>query len=99
MVDAAARDDGFHLLTTVLADRFRVDALIAEGGFAVVYRACQEALDRRVAIKVLKTPAGYDQAACAEFRERFAAEARTIARLKHPHIVDVYDFAISALPS
>jgi len=99
MVGAAAREDVFRLLASILADRYRVDAQIAEGGFAVVYQACQVALDRRVALKVLKTPVGYDDAAREEFCERFAAEARTIARLKHPSIVDVYDFAVSPMPS
>ena len=79
--------------------RFRIEERIAEGGFAVVYRACQVALDRRVALKILKPRRGHDEAARAEFRETFAAEARTIARLRHPHIVDVYDFSVSALPS
>ena len=79
--------------------RFRIEERIAEGGFAVVYKACQVALDRRVALKILKSRRGHDDAARAEFRETFAAEARTIARLRHPHIVDVYDFSVSALPS
>jgi serine/threonine-protein kinase len=65
----------------------------------VVYRAQQVALDRKVALKVLKPPANYDERAQIEFRERFAAEAKTIARLKHPHIVDVYDFGVTPMPS
>jgi eukaryotic-like serine/threonine-protein kinase len=99
MVGLAARGDIFGLCGSLLNERFRIDHQVAEGGFAVVYRALQVALDRPVALKILKTPAGYDQPAQVEFRERFAAEAKTIARLKHPHIVDVYDFGVSALPS
>jgi len=99
MEGAVGREDVFQLVGTVVNGRFRVDAQIAEGGFAVVYSACQEALDRRVALKVLKPPAGHDEVLRAQFREKFAAEAKTIARLKHPHIVDVYDYAISAMPS
>ena len=99
MVEVADRSDLFGLCGTLLNERFRIDHQVAEGGFAVVYRALQLALDRQVALKVLKTPPGYDQAAQLEFRERFAAEAKTIARLKHPHIVDVYDFDVSVLPS
>jgi serine/threonine-protein kinase len=83
----------------VFDGRFRIDQWIAEGGFAVVYKACQVALDRRVALKILKPRRGHDDAARAEFREKFASEARTIARLRHPHIVDVYDFSVSPLPS
>jgi len=99
MVGAAPRKDVFGLLSTTVGDRFRVEELVAEGGFGVVYRACQVALDRRVALKILKTPAANDEATRAEFRERFEAEAKTIARLKHPSVVDVYDFAVSPLPS
>ena len=79
--------------------RFRVEERIAEGGFAVVYKAWQVALDRRVALKVLKPPRNQDVVGRAEFRERFAAEAKTIARLRHPDIVDVYDFSVATLPS
>ena len=57
------------------------------------------ALDRWVALKVLKAPRGHDEVARAEFREKFASEARTIARLQHPHIVEVYDFSVATLPS
>ncbi len=99
MVDTAARTDAFRLRGTLVSGRFRVEEQIAEGGFAVVYRATQVALDRQVALKVLKTPAGYDEVARVEFHAKFEAEAKTIARLKHPDIVDVYDFGVSELPS
>jgi len=91
--------EGSALTGTVFDGRFRIDDWIAEGGFAVVYKACQVALDRRVALKILKARRGHDEVARADFREKFASEARTIARLRHPHIVDVYDFSVSALPS
>jgi serine/threonine protein kinase len=91
--------DRFELVGTTLADRYHVESLVAEGGFASVYRAFQLALARPVAIKVLKTPAELDGAARGRFRERFAAEARTIAHLRHAHIVDVYDFGVTRLPS
>ena len=91
--------DRFGLVDTTLADRYRVEGLVAEGGFASVYRAFQLALDRPVAIKVLKTPAELDGAARARFAERFASEARTIAHLRHAHIVDVYDFGVTRMPS
>ena len=79
--------------------RFRIEERIAEGGFAVVYRAWQMALERRVALKVLKVPRHQHPAARAEFREKFAAEAKTIARLRHPDIVDVFDSSVATLPS
>ncbi len=90
---------GLELAGSVFDGRFEIDRRIAEGGFAVVYKARQVALDRVVALKVLKARAAGDDAAHVEFRAKFAAEAQTIARLRHPHIVDVYDFAVSALPT
>ena len=91
--------DGVALTGTVFEGRFRIEARIAEGGFAVVYKAVQVALDRRVALKVLKMPHFHDEAGRAEFRDKFADEAKTIARIRHPHIVDVYDFSVSTLGS
>ncbi len=54
----------------------------------VVYRARQPALDRVVALKVVLPELARDPA----FAGRFAREARTLARLGHPHVVGVYDF-------
>jgi eukaryotic-like serine/threonine-protein kinase len=96
---AASQDGPFALEGTVFDGRFRIEERIAEGGFAIVYKAYQVALDRWVALKVLKAPRGHDEVARAEFREKFASEARTIARLQHPHIVEVYDFSVATLPS
>ncbi len=62
--------------------------LIGPGGMGTVYRARHRPLDRPVAVKVLH-PHLQDDAA---FAERFTREARTMARLDHPHIVRVYDF-------
>ena len=61
---------------------------IGRGGMATVYRAYHSALDRDVAIKVL--PDFF--AEHAEYRDRFQREARSVARLTHPNIVDVFDF-------
>jgi putative two-component system response regulator len=55
---------------------------------ATVYRAYHQALDRYVAIKVL--PDFFAEE--AEYLERFQQEARSVARLKHPNILDVFDF-------
>jgi len=95
----ASRGSLVGLEGSLFDGRFRIDERVAEGGFAVVYKAWQLALDRRVALKVLKAPKHHDEVARAEYREKFAVEARTIARLRHVHIVDVYDFSVATLPS
>lgn len=78
-----------YRITTVqeprtLAGRYRLDDLIAEGGFAEVWRAYDLELHRNVAVKVPK-PSRLDST------EAFMAEARRVARLKHPGIVPVHD--------
>ena len=95
---AARRGDILALEGTTFDGRFQVDRFIAEGGFAVVYKAFQSALDRWVALKVLKAPRGGDDRVRSEFRDKFAVEAKTIAKLSHPNIVDVYDFSVGTLP-
>ena len=61
---------------------------IGRGGMATVYRAYQPALDRDVAIKVL--PEYFAEEPI--YRERFQHEAQAIARLRHPNILEVFDF-------
>ncbi len=68
--------------------QYRVAEIVGTGGMATVYRAHHVALDRTVAIKVL--PARFLTA--PSFVERFRQEARMVARLRHPYIMDVYDF-------
>ena len=67
---------------------YQVLECLRTGGMAVVYRAIQQPLGREVALKVL-APALVDQEG---FMQRFENEARTVARLDHPHILPVYDF-------
>lgn len=62
--------------------------LLGQGGMGAVYKARQVRLDRPVAFKVLPPEVGKDPT----FAERFLREARTLARLSHPHIVTVHDF-------
>jgi serine/threonine protein kinase len=64
--------------------------LIGQGGMGAVYKARQKELDRIVALKIL--PPGIGDAA---FAERFAREAKALARLNHPGIVTIYDFGRS----
>ena len=58
------------------------------GGMSVVYRGRHDALDRTVAVKILSE----NLAASAEFLERFRREARTVANLRHPNVITVFDF-------
>ena len=68
---------------------YTIVAQVGSGGMATVYQAYQERLDRHVAIKVLHDTFAQDDS----FLERFAREARIVARLEHPHIVPIYDYA------
>jgi len=62
--------------------------LIGRGGMGAVYKARQKELDRIVALKILPPGIGDD----AAFAERFAREAKALARLNHPGIVTIHDF-------
>jgi eukaryotic-like serine/threonine-protein kinase len=67
---------------TILQSRYRIDELIDRGGMADVYRGRDVRLERDVAVKVLRE---------VEHERRFAAEARTLARLQHPNLVRLLD--------
>ncbi len=71
--------------------RYRIASLIGAGGMGSVLKAFDETLQRDVAIKIL-APQYTRQ---PNFRDRFLQEARTAARLRHPGIVQVYDFGQS----
>ncbi|MFG2908686.1 protein kinase [Kitasatospora sp. NPDC048286] len=73
---------------TVLADRYRLVDWLGGGSMGDVWLAEDEVLGRRVAVKVVK-PALLDEPG---FAERFHAEARVMAQLRHPGIVGVYDY-------
>jgi serine/threonine protein kinase len=68
---------------------YRVIEQLGQGGMASVFKAYHPALDRFVAIKVLHPAFKEDP----NFLSRFQREARVVARLEHPHIVPIYDFA------
>jgi Tol biopolymer transport system component len=65
---------------------YEIQALIGRGGMGDVYRAHDSRLDRTVAVKTLSDALSGDEA-----RQRFEREARTIARLGHPHICAIHD--------
>ncbi|MFH8392950.1 Stk1 family PASTA domain-containing Ser/Thr kinase [Streptomyces sp. NPDC018036] len=75
------------LVGHVLDGRYRVEARIAVGGMATVYRALDTRLDRVLALKVMHPTLAAD----ATFVERFIREAKSVARLAHPNVVQVFD--------
>jgi len=75
------------VIGTRLNGRYRIEDRIGAGGMSTVYRAFDETLEREVAIKILHGHISED----AQSLERFRREARTVARLSHPHVVMVID--------
>ncbi|WP_406341726.1 Stk1 family PASTA domain-containing Ser/Thr kinase [Streptomyces sp. NBC_01578] len=78
---------GDPIVGQLLDGRYRVDARIAVGGMATVYRAMDTRLDRVLALKVMHPALATD----ASFVERFIREAKSVARLAHPNVVAVFD--------
>ncbi len=76
------------LLTGTRLGTYEVLELLGRGGMAEVYKGRHPRLDRTVAIKILPPTL----AAEADFRQRFEREARAVAALRHPNIVQVFDF-------
>jgi len=74
------------MIGTLLAQRYRIDAVLGEGGMGVVYQAHDTLLDRSVAIKMLSPHLLGD-----EGLRRLLREAQAAAKLTHPHVVAVYD--------
>ncbi len=72
---------------TILGDRYTLVEALGGGGMAKVYLARDGALDRNVALKVLREQYADDE----EFVERFRREAMSAAALNHPSIVQIYD--------
>jgi len=83
-VDTTLQDP---LVGQVLDGRYRVEARIAVGGMATVYRAVDTRLDRVLALKVMHPSLAADRS----FVERFIREAKSVARLAHPNVVQVFD--------
>ncbi|MBI4677772.1 MAG: protein kinase [Elusimicrobia bacterium] len=71
---------------TLLGGTYRVERELGKGGMGVVYEAMDVKLQRPVALKHLKREA-YDS---PEMRERFLKEARLVAKLRHPHLAEIF---------
>jgi serine/threonine-protein kinase len=85
---------GFEVLLAgrTLGDRYRVDAVVGRGGMGAVFRATDLRLNRAVALKVVTVQDDAEGRAQA----RFLREAQAAARIRHPHVVGVYDFGTDA---
>ncbi|PYC87790.1 Stk1 family PASTA domain-containing Ser/Thr kinase [Streptomyces tateyamensis] len=75
------------LIGALLDGRYRVEERIAVGGMATVYRGTDTRLDRALALKVMHQALAGDDG----FTERFIREAKAVARLSHPNVVNVFD--------
>lgn len=70
-----------------IAGRFRIECEIGTGGMGTVYRATHLGLERPVAVKIIKTEFAADR----DVADRFLREARTMAKLRHPHAAMIFD--------
>src|SRR4029077_17038212 len=78
-------------LSIALAERYRIERRLGEGGMATVYLAEDLKHDRKVALKVLRP-----ELAAALGADRFVQEIKTTAQLQHPHILPLYDSGSTA---
>ena len=85
-IAAPLPDPEFIAVQSALAGEYSLERELGRGGMGVVYLAREVALDRLVAIKVLPE----SMSMRPDLRERFLREARTAARLSHPHIVPIH---------
>jgi serine/threonine protein kinase len=72
---------------------YKIIEKLGQGGMATVYKAYHAGLDRYVALKVLHSDLTEDPT----FTARFQREARLVAKLDHPNIVPVHDFAMTGI--
>ncbi|MFN2290252.1 MAG: serine/threonine protein kinase [Anaerolineae bacterium] len=80
--------EGAKFIGQTLGGRYRIEELLGQGGMAAVYKAYDPNLQRKVAIKVIKAALADDP----KFLSRFETEATAVAQLRHPNIVQVFDF-------
>ena len=93
--DAVVQDSAGpqRLLGQTIDSKYHIEELLGRGGMGVVYRATHTLIERSVAIKMLHSHLLEDVDE-TEFMERFRREARTQAKIEHPHAVTVHDFGL-----
>jgi serine/threonine protein kinase len=92
MTPAAPQPNGSTLLPGSFAGEYQISHKLGEGGMGVVYAGMHPEIGKRVAIKVLAPHA----AAQPDLIRRFKEEARSVNKIRHPHIIDI--FAFNQLP-
>ena len=91
--------DVFGLLGTTIDTRYRVDEVIGEGGFGVVYKGFHVRLGHPIAVKCLKVPPHFTPEAKNLFYDKFCEEGAFLSRLsEHPSIVRVFDLGLTPCP-
>ncbi len=92
--------DVFGLIGTTIKDQYRIDTVIGEGGFGIVYQGFHLSFEHPVAIKCLKVPAHFTINAKQLFFDKFREEGKLLSKLSnHPSIVRVFDFGVSKTTS
>lgn len=91
---AAPIRDVFHVVGTLLDGKYRVDRVVAEGGFGVVYAGYHSRLDVLIAVKLLKPNRLLEEGKREEQVASFLEEARTTAKLRHANIAQVLDTGV-----
>src|SRR5689334_11100972 len=89
----SSRNEQDPLVGSVLAGQFKIVRLIGEGGMGSVYLAEQLGVGRQVVIKLMRTNLGAGR--LAELEGRFQREARLVAQLNHPNLVQLHTFGRS----
>jgi len=74
--------------------RYELRNVLGKGAMGVVYEGYDPVLSRRVAIKTILKSVAFDDETEKSYAERFAREAKAVARLNHPNIVQVHDFGV-----
>ncbi|WP_037681291.1 serine/threonine-protein kinase [Streptomyces griseus] len=78
----------------VIAGRYRLEARLGRGGMGVVWRATDQLLGRRVAVKEIAQDNSLSAEEARQQRDRTLREARAVAQLSHPHIIVVHDVVV-----